>query len=88
VVDDPVDQRRVGDGGLVEALAGHGRADDGEDAGADDGADAQSGERPGAEGLLERLAGLFRLADELVDGFARYELAEQGSSPLYLNRVR
>jgi hypothetical protein len=77
-----VDQRCVGDLRRVKALAGHGGADDGEDAGADDGADAEGGERPGAEGFLERLSGLFRLANQLVDGFARYKLAGQGSSPL------
>jgi len=69
-------------------LAGHGCSDDREDAGADDGADAQRGEGPRAEGLFEGLAGLFRLADQLVNGFARYELAGQGSSPLDLNLVR
>jgi len=60
-------------------LAGHGGADDREDAGADDGADAQRSERPGPERLFETLAGLFRLADQLVNGLAGKQLAGQGS---------
>src|SRR5947209_15603137 len=83
MVDEPVDERCVLDRGVIELLPGHGGADDGEDAGADDGADAESGKGPGAEGLFERLPGSFRVADELVDGFAGKQLAGQGGSPQY-----
>jgi hypothetical protein len=69
-------------------LPGHGRVNDRKDAGADDGADAQGGERPRTKRLFERLAGFFRLANQLVDGLARYQLAGQGSAPLYLNLFR
>jgi hypothetical protein len=88
VINKPVDQGGIGDLRRIEVLAGHGRSNDGEDAGADDGADAQGGEGPGAESLFEGLAGIFRLADQLVNGFARNELAGQGSSPLDLKLVR
>jgi hypothetical protein len=68
-------------------LPGHSGANDREDAGADDGPDSQRRQRPRAQRLLQRLAGLFRLADQLVDGFARYQLVGQGSSPLYLEQL-
>ena len=80
VEDDPVDEGGVGDLRRVEMLAGHGGADDRENAGADDRADAESGERPRAQGLF-KAAGFFRLADELVNGFAGNELGGQSSSP-------
>ena len=57
VGDDEVDQRRIHHAGCVEFLAGHGRADDGEDARADDRADAERGQRPRPEGLLEPVLG-------------------------------
>jgi hypothetical protein len=68
-------------------LAGHGRANDREDAGADHGPDTQRRQRPRAERLLQRLARLFRLANQFVDGLARYQLVGQGSSPLYLEQL-
>ncbi len=76
-----VDERGVADFGGVELLARHGGADDGEDAGADNSADAERGERPGSERFFQSVFGLFRLADQLVDGFAGKQLAWQGSSP-------
>ncbi len=76
-----VDQRGVADLRSVELLPGHGGADDGEDARADDGADAERGERPRAERLLQRVLGFFRLADQLIDGFAGKQLTGQCSSP-------
>jgi hypothetical protein len=44
VVNDVVGYGRVEDGGGVELLAGDGGADDGEDAGTNDGTDAEGGE--------------------------------------------
>ena len=82
-----VDERGVADFRGVEFLPGHGGADDGEDARADDGADAESGKRPGAQRFLERVLGLFRIPDQLIDGFAGKQLAEQGSSPRPLRRA-
>ena len=82
-----MDQRGVADFGGVELLAGHGGADDGEDAGADHGADAERGQRPGSERLFQRVLGLFRFADELVDRFAGEQLAGQGSSPVLMLNV-
>jgi hypothetical protein len=68
-------------------LAGDGGADDGEDAGADDGADAERRKRPRAESLFEPVFGFFRLADQLIDGFAGKQLAWQGSSPRPFRRA-
>ncbi len=81
VVDEVMDQRGIADAGHVELLPSHGRADDGEDARADDGADAESGERPRPQSLLERILGLFRVADQLIDRLACAKLSEQGRSP-------
>jgi len=58
-------------------LPGHGRTDDGEDAGADDRADAERGERPRPKGLLQRAIGFLRLADELVNRLAGKQLVGQ-----------
>jgi len=59
VVDDVVGQRSIEDGRGVELLPGDGRANDGEDAGANDSADAQRRQRPRAERLLEAMLRLF-----------------------------
>jgi len=77
-----VDQRCVADLGSVKLLARHSGADNGEDAGADDCSDAESGKGPGAQGLLQRMFGIFRLADQLIDGFAGKQLIGQGGSPV------
>ena len=52
VSDEPVNKRRIADGGLIEVLPGHGGANDRKDAGADDGADAERGERPRTKAFL------------------------------------
>jgi len=77
-----VDQRGVADLRGVEFLARHGGADDREDAGADNRADAESGEGPGAEGLFKRMLGILRFADQLIDRFAGKQLIGQGGSPV------
>jgi hypothetical protein len=78
VVEEEVDDGRalpIGDLGWVAADGG---ADDGEDARPDDDADAESGQRNRAEGLLERVFGALGVGDELVDGLRREDLAGQG----------
>lgn len=76
-----MDQGGSTDGWSVELLPGHGSADDRKDARSDDGADAQRGERPGSERLFESVLGIFRLADQLIDGLAGKELFKQCCSP-------
>jgi hypothetical protein len=78
---DVIRQRAVQDGGGVELLTGDGRPHDGEDARADDRADAEAGERPWAKSLLQPMFGLFRFGDQLVNGLAREELVRQGNAP-------
>ena len=74
-------QRGVTDVGGVELLAGHGGADDRKNAGADNRADSERRERPGAKRLLEGVPGLFRIPDQLIDGLSGNKLFEQGGSP-------
>jgi len=80
-MNDEVGERCVEDAGGIELFAGDGRTDDGENAGTDNCADAESGERPRPEGLFEGMLGFFRVADQLIDGFAGKQLAWQGGSP-------
>jgi len=84
VVHDVVSQWRVEDGRGVELLPGDGRSDDGENAGANDCADAEGGQRPRAERLLEPVFRLFRLGDQLVNRLARKELVRQVEAPCLL----
>jgi len=87
VGDEVVAQRGVEHAGGVKLLAGDGGADDGEDARADDGADAERGQRPRTKRLFEPVLGFFRVADQLVNGFAGEQLAGQCSSPINLNAM-
>ena len=41
----------------------------------------ERGQRPRPEGLFERVLGLLRVADQLVDRLAGKQLAGQGGSP-------
>jgi hypothetical protein len=82
VVDDVVEDRSVEDGGGVELFAGEGRADDGENAGADDGSYAKRGQGKRTEGFPELVLGFFRLGDELVDRLAAKGLAWQSPAPI------
>ena len=52
-----------------------------EDAGADDRADAQRGQRPRAQRLFQPMLGLLRVGDQLVDGLAAEQLVRQISAP-------
>jgi hypothetical protein len=58
-------------------FAGNGRANDGENARADDRTDPERRQRPRTEGFFEPVRGLFRIADELVDRLAGKQLAGQ-----------
>jgi hypothetical protein len=51
----------------LQLLAGDGGADNREDAGADDGADAKRGEAEPAEGFLELYFGVFGVGQKLID---------------------
>jgi len=82
VGDDEVCQRGVEDAGGIKLLARDGSTDDRKDAGADDSAYAERGQRPRAEGLFQGVFGFFRVPDELVDRLAGKQLAGQGSRPL------
>ena len=82
VANQVIGQRRVEDARGVKLLARDGCADDREDARTDDCADAKSRKRPGAESLFQRVLGILRFADQLVDGFAGKQLAWQCSSPV------
>jgi hypothetical protein len=81
VMDEVMKQRRVADIGRVKLLAGHRRADDRKDARTDDCPDAERGQRPRAEGFLQRVPRFFRVANQLIDGLAGKQLADQGGSP-------
>jgi hypothetical protein len=80
-MNDEVGERCVEDAGGVELLAGDCCADDSEDTGADDCADAEGCKRPRPEGLFQGMLGFFRIADQLIDGFAGKQLARQRGSP-------
>ncbi len=71
----------VEDGRGFEVFAGGGGAGEDEDAGADDGADSEGGERPGAEGFLQPVAGFGGLGDKLVDRLTGKELIRQRIAP-------
>jgi hypothetical protein len=83
-----VGERCIEDAGGIELFAGDGGADDGKNAGTDDCADAEGGERPRPEGLLQGMLGFFRVADQLINGFAGKQLAWQRSSPLLAVRFQ
>jgi hypothetical protein len=57
MVQDEIDDGRALPIGELGGVATDGGADDGEDAGADDDANAERGERDGAESFLERVLG-------------------------------
>jgi hypothetical protein len=82
---DEVDDRGLGPGGLGGRVAADGCADDGEDAGADDDAYAESGERDGAEGLFEGVLGTLGVGDKFVDGLGGEDLAGQGKVSVALD---
>ena len=82
VVNEVIENRGVENGGGIELLARNGGADDGKNARADDGSDAERGKRHGPERFLETRLGVLRVGDELVDRFTGKEpgAAESDSS--------
>src|ERR1035437_7613597 len=76
-----IGQRCVQDRRGVELLSGNRRANNGEDAGTNDCADAEAGQRPRPQRLLKPMFRLLRIGDQLVDGLAREELVRQGNAP-------
>ena len=67
---------------VKRGAAGHrtarrGGSGESEDSRTDDRADAECGERPGAEGFLQTVLGKFRVADQLVDRFGCEQLLSQ-----------
>jgi hypothetical protein len=78
---DVIGEGTVQDRSGIEFLTRDGSADHGEDAGADDRADAEPGERPWAKALLQLMLGMLRFGDQLVNGFAREDLFRQGNAP-------
>ena len=54
---------------------GDGRADDGKNAGANDRADSQRGQRQRAQRLPQTMGRILRFADQFVDGFCGEDLS-------------
>ena len=77
VVEDEVDDRRVAEGGKCSRLAADRDADDGEDTRPDDRADTERSERDRTKRLLQRVFGLLRFRDQLVDRFGSKDLPGQ-----------
>ena len=78
-VDQQIEHLGVQDGGRFEVLARRRGAGENKNSRADNGADAERRQRPGAEGLLEAMLGLVRIGDQLVDGLAAEQLARRGA---------
>ena len=72
-MDQVFEQRSVEDGRGLEFLSGDGSADDGENAGANDSADAERSKAKPAERFLEAGFWIFRVGDKFVDTFAAKE---------------
>ena len=79
--EDEIDDGGLGPGDGFGGIAADGGADDGEDPGTDDSANAEGSERDGAEGLAERVLRKLGVGDELVDGLGSEDLSGQGFSP-------
>ena len=70
MVNQVLQQRRIQDGGSLEFLASDGRADNGEDTGSDDRADAQGGEADPAQRFFQAEFRVFTVRNQLVDVLA------------------
>jgi hypothetical protein len=79
--EDEVDDGRVGPFLQLGWVAADGDADDGEDARADDCADAEGGERDRAERLAQRAIGPLGIGDQLVDRLGGEDLPGQRRTP-------
>ncbi len=73
MVDEVLQQRRVEDGGGLELLAGDGGADNGEDAGTDDGANTERGETEPAQRFFQAEFGAFAIGNKLINVLAAEE---------------
>ena len=73
-VHDDIEHLRVQDRGRLEIFAGGRGARQDENPGTNDGADAERRQRPRAQRLLQFSFRIFRLGDQLVDGFAAEKL--------------
>jgi len=82
-----IEHLRVKDGWDFEMLSGGSGPGENKNPGADDRADAQGGEAPGAETLLQPVVRLFRLGDQLVDGFSGEVLVCQSGGLLNASRA-
>ena len=78
-VHDDVEHLRVQNRRSLEIFSGRGGAGEHENARADDGADAQRGQRPRAQSLLQALARSFGFGDQLVDRLAAEKLVVGGT---------
>ena len=82
-IDDQVEHLRVQDRRSLEIFSRRRGSGENENAGADDGADAQRGQRPRAQRLLQPLAGVFGVGDQLVDGLAAEKLVVGGAHDFF-----
>ena len=78
-IDDHIERLRVQEGRRLKEFSGGGGACEYENAGTDDGADAQRGERPGAQRFAEPVFGVLGIGDQLVDRFAAEQLVVGGT---------
>ena len=78
-VHDEVEHLRVQNGRSLEIFSGGRRAGEDENARADDGADAQRGQRPRAERFLQPMSRVFGFGDQLVDRLAAEKLVVGGA---------
>ena len=82
-VHDDVEDLGVQDGGRLEIFAGGRGARKDENPRANDGADAQRRQRPRAQRLLQFSFRVFRLGNQLVDGFAAEKLVLGGAHNIF-----
>ncbi len=81
MMDEVIGEWRVQNRRGVELLPGDGGSYDGKNARADNGSNAQRGQRPRAKRFLKPMFWLLRFGDQLVNRFAREELVRQGNAP-------
>ena len=82
-VHDDIEHLRVQNGRRLEIFAGGRGAGENEDARTNDRADAQGRQRPRAQRLLQFSLRVFRLGDQLVDGFAAEKLTVGGAHNVF-----
>jgi hypothetical protein len=70
-VHNDVENLRVKDRGCLEIFAGRRSSGENENAGTNNGANAESRQRPGPKSFFQPMLGFFRCGDQFVDGFSR-----------------